>query len=266
MSAIQQMIMAAYGAAVWTPATLFAAGEQGVWYDPSDFSTMFQDSAGSTPVTAVGQPVGRILDKSGRGNHATQATAAARPVLQQDANGKYYLAFDGVDDSMATAAINFTATNKMSVFAGLRKLSDAAAIIVELGINAGGGSAFYLVSGEDGSARYSSLGTGTIGGGGVVAKWVPSNIAPDTAVLSATYNISADLNTIRRNGVDGTPGTTDQGTGNFKNDVLYIGSRAGTSLRFNGRIYSMIVRGALSDAAQIAAAEAYAAGKTGVML
>ena len=43
---------------------LFAAGEQGVWYDPADFSTLFQDSAGTTPVTAVGQPVGLVLDKS----------------------------------------------------------------------------------------------------------------------------------------------------------------------------------------------------------
>jgi len=43
---------------------LFASGEQGAWYDPSDLSTMFQDSAGTTPVTADGQPVGLILDKS----------------------------------------------------------------------------------------------------------------------------------------------------------------------------------------------------------
>lgn len=68
------------------PAFLFAAGEQGVWYDPSDLSTMFQDSAGTTPVTAVEQPVGRILDKSGRGNHATQATSASRPVLSARVN------------------------------------------------------------------------------------------------------------------------------------------------------------------------------------
>jgi hypothetical protein len=73
-------------AAGFSPASLFAAGEQGVWYDPSDFSTMFQDSAGTTPVTAVEQPVGRILDKSGRGNHATQATSAARPVLSARVN------------------------------------------------------------------------------------------------------------------------------------------------------------------------------------
>jgi hypothetical protein len=43
---------------------LFANNEKGVWYDPSDFSAMFQDSTGITPVTAVGQPVGLLLDKS----------------------------------------------------------------------------------------------------------------------------------------------------------------------------------------------------------
>lgn len=60
---------------------IFAGGTQGVWFDPSDMSTLFQDSAGTTPVTSVEQPVGRMLDKSGNGNHATQATAGARPVL-----------------------------------------------------------------------------------------------------------------------------------------------------------------------------------------
>jgi len=44
------------------PASLFAAGQSGVWYDPSDISTLFQTNA--TPVTAVGQPVGVMLDKS----------------------------------------------------------------------------------------------------------------------------------------------------------------------------------------------------------
>lgn len=48
----------------WSPLALFAAGEVGVWYDPSDLSTLFQDSAGTTPVTALGQPVGLMLDKS----------------------------------------------------------------------------------------------------------------------------------------------------------------------------------------------------------
>ena len=43
---------------------LFKNGEQGFFYDPNDLSTMFQDSSGTIPVTAVGQPVGLVLDKS----------------------------------------------------------------------------------------------------------------------------------------------------------------------------------------------------------
>lgn len=45
-------------------ASIFANGEVGVAYDPNDLSTLFQDSAGTTPVTAAGQPVGLQLDKS----------------------------------------------------------------------------------------------------------------------------------------------------------------------------------------------------------
>lgn len=65
---------------------MFSRGEPGAWYDPSDLSTLFQDAAGTTPVTAVEQPVGRMLDKSGRGNHAVQATTTKRPVLSARVN------------------------------------------------------------------------------------------------------------------------------------------------------------------------------------
>lgn len=61
---------------------LFASNEPGVWYDPSDLSTLFQDVAGTIPVTGVEQPVGLMLDKSGRGNHASQPTTTARPILR----------------------------------------------------------------------------------------------------------------------------------------------------------------------------------------
>jgi hypothetical protein len=43
---------------------LFANNEQGAWYDPSDSTTLFQNSTGTTPVTAVEQPVSLMLDKS----------------------------------------------------------------------------------------------------------------------------------------------------------------------------------------------------------
>jgi len=48
----------------FNPARLFGATDIGWFYDLPDMSTLFQDAAGTTPVTAVAQPVGLCLDKS----------------------------------------------------------------------------------------------------------------------------------------------------------------------------------------------------------
>ena len=85
-------------AGYFSPSVLFAGGIAGAWYGPSDLSTLFQDSAGTTPVTTAGQPVGRMLDKSGNGNHATQVTAARRPTYQTSPDRA---TLDKVDDRLS---------------------------------------------------------------------------------------------------------------------------------------------------------------------
>ena len=244
--------------------SLFTAGEQGVWYDPSDFSTMFQDSAGTTPVTAVEQPVGKILDKSGRGNHATQATSSKRPTLKQDGNGKYYLKFDGVDDALVTGSIDFTAGDKMTVFAGVRKLSDASegellSLSVDPPTSIG---VFSLASpGGSGTEAFSFRSRGTSSAFATIP--VATFPAPTTKVIAAIGNISGDISTLRVNSAQVATSSTNQGTGNYGNYPLYIGARAGTLLPFNGHLYGLIVRGAQSTDAQIVSAETYVNSKTG---
>lgn len=46
------------------PTEVFKNGEQGIWLDPSDFSTMFQDGYAQLPVTGVGQAISWGFDKS----------------------------------------------------------------------------------------------------------------------------------------------------------------------------------------------------------
>jgi hypothetical protein len=263
----------------WSPTSLFAAGEQGVWYDPSDLSSMFQDSAGTTPVTAAGQPVGKINDKSGRGNHATQATAASRPTLQQDASGFYYLACDGVDDGIVSSAINFTGTSKITVVAGAMKTNVAPAAfeaLVDLSADPNANPNTFALgasttSGDASRRTYGAFITGpgpTVGGlgAGVYA-------APDSAVLTAAFDLTianggAGNTTLRRNGVAVTPSYAPDITPGvaFANAALYIARRGGASAPFTGRIYGLIVRGAVLDAAQRSAGERYIAGKMGIAL
>lgn len=84
---------------------LFRAGALGGMYVVCP-ATCWQDTAGTVAAT-VGSSVARLDDISGNGIHLTQATTAAQPILQQDATGRYYLAFDGVDDCL-NATTTFT--------------------------------------------------------------------------------------------------------------------------------------------------------------
>ena len=420
---------------------LLSASELGLWYDPSDMSTLFQDSAGTVPVTAAEQPVGRILDKSGRGNHASQDTSTKRPVLsarvnlltkteefgdavwskvastisantaetldplggnsadklsesatasghyidvasvvtglvsgqsytrslyvksagrrwvvfnmydgasrltwfdvengvvgtnaagsvatiQSAGNGWYrcsvtrtisrgsiatgtetqlgdglsasfvgdvtkgiyiwgaslvpayqaslpyqrvntateydadpakfpaYLRFDGVDDALQTGNIDFTSTDKMTVWAGVTKLSDVAGVpLYEFG-SPGSVNGFHAIWAPADSSQpgFSFASRGSI----TSAAYLPLS-APVSAVLSGMADIGGDFNTLRCNGAIAVT-NNDQGVGNYGNNSLFIGARGGNSLYFNGRLYSLIVRGAQSSLSQIEATEAY---------
>lgn len=75
------------------------------WYDPSDLGTLFQDVAMTVPVTADGQSVAAMRDKSGAGHHLTQASAGLRPLYKTDGI-LHWLLFDGVDDVMTAGPVH----------------------------------------------------------------------------------------------------------------------------------------------------------------
>jgi hypothetical protein len=79
----------------------------GVWYDISDISTLFQDVAGTIPVTTSGQTVARINDKGPLGAHLLQATGGLQPVYN-DAGGLQSVVGDGADDTMGSTAGVYT--------------------------------------------------------------------------------------------------------------------------------------------------------------
>ena len=283
---IKTPLSIALGGAFWTPGatilgsssknltqlikSLFSLGEQGFAYDPNDLTTLYQDAAGSIPVTAAGQPVGLIKDKSGRNNHASQTVSASRPILQRNATtGAYYLAFDGVDDFLQTNNIDFTATDKVSLFAGVRKLSDAATgLVCELSNSTDANRrAFALFApSASGANHYNFRSFGTLpvtSAGTAITKAFP---APNSAVLTAKGSISLDICTLNINSTVKVEDAADQGAGNYGNYPLYIGRRGGTSIPFNGHLFSLIGIGHLTSASETAALEKVIAKNTGVTL
>jgi hypothetical protein len=175
-----------------------------------------------------------------------------------------YLSFDGTDDSMLTNSIDFSAGDKMTVWAGVRKLSDAAigaAIESSANPSANTGAFSVLAPATAGATyRFASIGTANFSSALTSASYA----SPITNVLTGIGDISGDVSTLRVNAVQAATNTIDQGIGNYGNYPLYIGARAGTSLWFNGWLTSLIVRGAQSTDAQIEATENWVNGKTGV--
>ena len=418
---------------------LWGNGEQGVWYDASDLSTMFQDAAGTLPVYAPGQgqvdpPVGRILDKSGRGNHAYQTTTTSRPTLSarynwatftedltasvwqkgapaftitpkatlapdgvsladivvspdsgtpilshvltaqapsvalsffikpisnatalsilfrnnttatnydgttlntvngtagvpawvvtpagngwlkisyarttgikagdqisiyagaaaaaavpgriwsmwgldvrsgndgvglppyqrvKDANTydtagfPLYLRFDGVDDSLLTADIDFSTVNSTIAVSTIRKLSDASrGIVFELG---GTGYSSPGSFNQEIMSFSANVSTSYSGATGNATSTYPC-IAPFSAVMSSAWNLSAPLQTFRVNGVLRSTSTVAVGGGMFQKAPLFIGRRNNSSVPFNGRLYGLIVRSGATPDATITRIERY---------
>lgn len=233
---------------------LFANGEQGLWIDPSDLSSMFTDD-GITAVTTVGQAVYRINDKSGRGNHLRQADATKRPTYQLR-DGKPCLRF--TSDGMTTGSVDFTGTDEMLVIAGVRKEVDTAtAAVVELGASSSTGTGSFALFAPLGSevANFSFRSRGSVH----TEATSPATFgAPRNAVLTGTTDISANSVVLRVNGAQAATSTSDQGTPTpFINASINVGARNnGASLFFAGDLFGLVVRGKLPTGAELTAAEA----------
>jgi len=169
-----------------------------------------------------------------------------------------YLSFDGTDDWMLTQTQDWSTTSKATVWAGLTKLADVSGILEE-------GPGLSLLISTFGRYSVVSNGTGTL-----VTATAATNTSdsPITNVLTALGDIDNDICRLFQNRVQIANSTTDQGVGVYRNATLRIGAREGTpNTQFmNGRLYSLILRAASSDASQIASTELYVASKCGVVL
>lgn len=389
----------------------FANGAPGWLYDDSDITTLYQDSAGTSPVTALEQPVGKQLDLSGRGNHRTQPTSANRPtwsarynlytkteainnaawattnctvdptpvagpdgklvayratfaanghiyqnnipaagsigsftqtayvksatgtnqIIRQFGNGEtaissnivvgnswipisfafaftavtsgfitasggtadIYICYpdlrpsdqatgliptyqrvdtatsydsvgfpaglrwNGSNSWMQNASVDFSGTNKLSVFVGVRKTNNTGAVIFELSSNstsAGSPGSFSL---QQVLAILHDTAFYVRGASSALYSYI-LNTEPVTEVVSAAIDVSGSAVSAKLNGAAG--GWTNVGStggGNFGNYPAYFGARAGSNFFFNGLTFSNIAIGIELSASQIAAFEAW---------
>ena len=177
-----------------------------MWIDPSHTSASYQNSTGTTPLSAIGtvadsaNPVGLTLDRrlgatalAHPGNHLLQATSTARPLASAKGgqtvagDGTYnaggypiYDQFDGIDDGLSTATFAAgTLTSSMDCLIAVRRDSATGAVC-----------GLYFGAGIYTGACISGGGSPNCGNVGTPTTWVDGiQLAGGTGVTGGTvYN------------------------------------------------------------------------------
>jgi hypothetical protein len=176
-----------------------------------------------------------------------------------------YIRYDGLNSSLSTASINFTATSKMAVFSGARKLAAVSQVLLEHSISATAVAGGFNLASTAGNYTY------TIGSNGGANGFLSSVtyaepitnvifVAYDNATSSNPNAISPRINTATP--TVGSSTTIATALGQFTNNILYFGRRAGTSLPFNGYEFQTIIVGKTLTATEISNTETYVNSKT----
>lgn len=88
------------------------------WYDFSDASTLFTNTSRTTPVSADGDAIAGVTDKSGNSRHLSQNTLGLRPLYKlNQVNSLSSALYDGSDDVLNTTSFSFSQPNTVFMVA-----------------------------------------------------------------------------------------------------------------------------------------------------
>jgi hypothetical protein len=199
---------------------------------------------------------------------AYQKVTSTFDVTEAGQADNYYLFHGGSADPrwMQTPSIDFTGTDKMSVFAGVRLLVPRSnnSPMVQIGDSVVSATDALIVfrsgDGSLDSTRFSAAGLNVSQSARVVQAYPSSSVFSGLFDGAATGVSEIDY---RIDGISVSNGsTTDSGITSIGSQLVFIGANNLGGLVLNGHLYSLIVRGALTDLPTIERTERYVASKT----
>jgi hypothetical protein len=158
-----------------------------------------------------------------------------------------YLLFDGATKWMQSASAIPFSGQQATLIAGTAKLSDSVVTsIVELGINPVTSAGFGALNLSATQFEIDLFGNARRAINPTVSA------APYNSVLSVQFDVGAvaasQISAALNNVIPAAATSGDTLGGNVPNSTVYVGARAGTSLFWNGRMFGLILRNALTNA------------------
>ncbi len=214
-----------------------------VWLDGADGATVWQDTGGTVPAAFDADPIGLWQDKSGAGNHVSQATGSAKPARS----------------SLATpSSLAFGGTQRMTR-SSLTGGAQAQPLTVALvGFNVSNSTIFFASS--TGGSQISRGTTATT----LTANWGAALTDTSVPDLSGRKAILVEVNgASSRLEVGGVLETTGN-AGALTTDRLNVGASNVGSAFMTGEICEIVVVGRILTVGEKASLQAYFAAKWSV--
>lgn len=203
-------------------------------------------TAGTLTLTTAGSVTSADLRESSLPSTLPAYQAVVDANTYDAAGFPYRAVFNGATQFLKVETLDMSATDAVTVFAGVRKLSNAViGTVTELSTDAGANNGTFLIFAPFNEVEYFFVNGGTNRPGCSIDS--DTYKAPITNTITGIGDISSDICRLRVNGVQVAQSTTDQGTGKYGNYALYIGMRAGTSLPFNGEMTRLTIIGKLLE-------------------
>jgi hypothetical protein len=158
------------------------------------------------------------------------------------------------DDAMATQAVNFIGTGKVTMIAAQRKTIDNGAGIVAEIRPSGGNASFTLFAPRTAGPNYGFQSLTTAQADANISN--TAFTSPHTAILVGEGDIAGDVSKLTVNNGPPAVTNTDQGSAVYSNSPITMFARAGGSVIFNGYLYDLLIVGKSTTPKQIAVIQA----------
>lgn len=183
-----------------------------------------------------------VYDQTGNGKHMAQTTASKQPMIVSAGSYLGHWLFDGTTDSMSIPSVTFGAPG-VSLYTRIMQARSGSRIMFESSANYNSTS-FTFIFYTDASAF--SAGMNNSGANTQRRNDYSALDLSTKKLLTVLYDRALTGTNEIKSYVDGsfqTPaaGGTNENTGNFSNQTVYIGGRAGTSLYANMEQEGMVL-------------------------